>query len=279
MKQPGQDLNDQLASETVLRITRELRLSLPPRGSARFPLSREHVVNSWAGLSPGHLLAPHVALRATVTGPASAVGGYIVDVREMDQAMWKACEATYILDSVDAVIWLGRITQELKGHFRCPSQLFCVELQTTPFQSYYVLAELLDMIRITQQFEFSAAHRLHSATLSDAENAQLFGKCNNPHGHGHNYRVDISVSCPTTSDGGVTFDMSRFEAVVLENVICQYDHKHLDEECSDFQHTISTVENISAAIWRRLDGKIEGGELHTVRVYETPKTWAEVSAD
>ena len=138
------------------------------------------------------------------------------------------------------------------------------------------------MIVHTQQFEFSAAHRLHCDQFSDEENRRRFGKCNNPSGHGHNYVVEVSiVSNNGAGEGtvidttGTEFDLETFQATVNRCIIERLDHKHLNRDIKRFQTINPTVENIAIAIWEWLEPELSGARLHTVRVYETPKTWAE----
>lgn len=133
------------------------------------------------------------------------------------------------------------------------------------------------MIELTQQFEFSAAHRLHCHDLSDAANRQLFGKCNNPEGHGHNYVVEVSVAAQVDSDQGQVVSLDQFEAKVKELVIDRLDHKHLNRDVDYFSKVNPSVENIAVAIFGWLNGQFGSTQLTRVKVFETPKTWAEFS--
>ena len=129
------------------------------------------------------------------------------------------------------------------------------------------------MVCLTQQFEFSAAHRLHCPELSDDENRKLFGKCNNPDGHGHNYVVEITIE----RDSAEQIDLPQFESTVKKLVIDRLDHKHLNKNVDYFSQINPSVENIAIAIWTWLDGQFDAATLSNVRVYETPKTWADYS--
>jgi len=132
-------------------------------------------------------------------------------------------------------------------------------------------------MRYTEQFEFSAAHRLHVQGLSDEENRALFGKCNNPNGHGHNYVVEVTVDLPGPAGGGPPAARALAEAVKRE-VIDRYDHRHLNLDVPDFAALNPTVENIAAKVFERLRAVPDLGEhLERVRVHETAKTWAEVA--
>lgn len=134
------------------------------------------------------------------------------------------------------------------------------------------------MIRWTQQFEFSAAHRLHSTRLDAEENHQLFGKCNNPAGHGHNYVVEVTIESGGNGRPAAPFSPAAFEQQVRETVIDRLDHKHLNHDVAEFAALNPSVENIAAVIFGWLSGAGGGFSLQNVRVYETPKTWADCSA-
>ena len=135
------------------------------------------------------------------------------------------------------------------------------------------------MIRLTRQYGFSASHRLHSPRLSDEENRQSFGKCNNPAGHGHNYEVQVTLAAPDTPSPGLLAKLPQFESTVGRVVIDRFDHKNLNEEVDEFRELIPTVENIAMVIFRLLKPHLAqpGTKLAAVTVWETPKTWCEYS--
>ena len=134
------------------------------------------------------------------------------------------------------------------------------------------------MVRLSQKFEFSASHRLHSDAMSDEENRKCFGKCNNPNGHGHNYEVQVTLTGQPDNDG-MLIDIPSFERVVAGTVIDRFDHKNLNVELPEFRDLIPTVENIAMTIYRLLKPKFAdaGAKLSGVTVWETPKTWCEYS--
>ena len=134
------------------------------------------------------------------------------------------------------------------------------------------------MVRLSQRFEFSATHRLHNPSLSDEENRRLFGKCNNPHGHGHNYELEVTLSGRPDASG-LLADLPAFERIVATTIIDRFDHKNLNIELPEFRELIPTVENISMTIYRLLKPKFDrtGAKLAAVTLWETPKTWCEYS--
>ena len=134
------------------------------------------------------------------------------------------------------------------------------------------------MIRLSQHFEFCAAHRLHNPAMSDDENRKTYGKCNNPHGHGHNYQLQVTLQ-GTPDARGVLIDIPKFEQVVAETIIEPLDHKNLNTEVREFQGVIPSVENIARIIHGLLKPKLEAlrVSLASVTVWETAKTWCEYS--
>jgi len=128
---------------------------------------------------------------------------------------------------------------------------------------------------LTETFEFAASHRLNCPHLSPEENRRLFGKCNNPGGHGHNYRVAVSVAVPIDgrSRSGA-FGMADLERIVSDRVISRFDHRNLDSDVPDFAGRNSSVENIVRVCHDLLVEPIAaaGAELKRVVVWETEKT-------
>ena len=131
------------------------------------------------------------------------------------------------------------------------------------------------MVELTQAFEFAASHRLYVPSWSDDENRKMFGKCANPNGHGHNYVVEVTVGGRPLEEAGTVTDVMHVQRVVKERVIEPFDHKHLNLDCADFASLNPTVENVAKVIWRRLEGSFERCRLTRVRIWETPKAYAE----
>jgi len=150
-----------------------------------------------------------------------------------------------------------------------------LELWTTPYVTYAIQAGSETMVELTQCFEFSASHRLHVPALSDEENRQCFGKCNNPNGHGHNYRVEVTIGREIGDERGTVLPLPAFEAIVKEGAIDRLDHKHLNADVPEFAAVNPSVENIARTVWEYLSGKFAPAALLRVRVWETPKTYAE----
>jgi 6-pyruvoyltetrahydropterin/6-carboxytetrahydropterin synthase len=108
------------------------------------------------------------------------------------------------------------------------------------------------MVRLTRRYRFSASHRLHARGLSEAENRALYGRCNNPYGHGHDYSLEVGVSGPVDLVTGCAVDLGALDALVGAEVLAAFDHRNLNEELPEFAASVPTTENLAAAIERRL---------------------------
>jgi 6-pyruvoyltetrahydropterin/6-carboxytetrahydropterin synthase len=136
---------------------------------------------------------------------------------------------------------------------------------------------------VTRIYDFSASHRLHSPGLSDEENRKIFGKCNNPHGHGHNYVLEVTLQ-GRAGDSGELAPWETVDSVVREHVVDRWDHKNLNEDLSEFQGINPTAEGIVRLAWQRLakalDGKLpQGVRLYRLKLLETPRNHVEYFGD
>src|SRR5947207_4005207 len=128
---------------------------------------------------------------------------------------------------------------------------------------------------VTRRMHFNAAHRVHNPALSDAENQALFGKCNNPNWHGHNYMLDVSVSGPIDARTGYVMDLARLKEIVEREVVSKADHKNLNLEVDFLRGQIPTTENLIVAIWRVLEPAVKPARLSRLVPSETPNHYAE----
>ena len=123
-------------------------------------------------------------------------------------------------------------------------------------------------IELGRRYRFSASHRLHGATLSEGENRRVYGKCNNPHGHGHNYVVEVSVSGTVDPATGMIANLADLDSFVDREVIEPFDHKSLNEDVAAFRENVPTTENVCKEIFERLK-RFPKAKLERVRVEET----------
>jgi 6-pyruvoyltetrahydropterin/6-carboxytetrahydropterin synthase len=126
------------------------------------------------------------------------------------------------------------------------------------------------MVYLTRKAEFSASHYYNNPELSPEENQRLFGKCNNPNGHGHNYTLEVTVKGEVDPLSGFVVDLKDLKEVLNREVLDAMDHRYLNKEVPEFATRIPTTENLAISIWKRLEGKLHVARLHRVRVYETP---------
>jgi 6-pyruvoyltetrahydropterin/6-carboxytetrahydropterin synthase len=260
----------------MIKLSREIRFALvrPEQRPSRVGS------NTWSGWPSSTLLIPHLSLRCVLRGEPDPVTGYLCNIKLIDDllqsivmeqvipAYWHATEG------IEAVAILRLIDQSARDCWsrlkEANGQIESIELECSPFQKISILSEEPKMVLLTQQFEFSAAHRLHCPELSAEENRQVFGKCNHPSGHGHNYVVEITVEANFENGG-----LRHLESTVKRTIIDRLDHKHLNEDVDYFQRVNPSVENIARQIFVWLQPELSPLILKRVRVYETPKTWAE----
>jgi 6-pyruvoyltetrahydropterin/6-carboxytetrahydropterin synthase len=131
------------------------------------------------------------------------------------------------------------------------------------------------MVYLTRKVEFSASHHYHNSDFTSEENQRIFGKCNNPNGHGHNYTLEVTVKGSVNPQTGFVVDLKQLKVVMNTEVVDALDHRYLNKEVAEFAQQIPTTENIAIAVWKRLQGKLNVAKLHRVRIYETPDLWAD----
>jgi 6-pyruvoyltetrahydropterin/6-carboxytetrahydropterin synthase len=134
---------------------------------------------------------------------------------------------------------------------------------------------------ITRKVEFSASHVCRNPALSDAENNRLFGLAANPHGHGHNYVLEVSIEGQPDPVTGMVLDLKELKEVLNRQVVDPYDHRFLNFEVPPFDRVIPTAENIARDIWGRLAPHLSGNgrRLRLVRLYETPDLFVEYQGE
>ena len=266
----------------MVRLSREIRFSLVSPDSIGAVESK----NSWAGWPSTNAVVPSLVIGCVIEGEPDAESGYLCDVSKID-GLLRSIATDLLIGNPQRFptgeLMIRGVCREFLKRWDHPSSLVSISLATNPYLEFSIHVEQ-DMnamadedvtVQLTQQFEFSAAHRLHCSQLSDEKNRQLFGKCNNPAGHGHNYVLDITLSNQVENQTGAIVSLGEFEAAVKELVIDRLDHKHLNHDVAYFADVNPTVENIAAAVFEWLDGHFGEATLERVRVYETPKTWAE----
>ena len=134
-------------------------------------------------------------------------------------------------------------------------------------------------VTVTRLLRFNAAHRVHNPALSDEENRRLFGKCNNPNWHGHNYTLEVSVRGPVEERTGYVMDLGALRTLVEESVVDEIDHRNLNVDVPFMQGIIPTTENIVVAVWRRLEPRIAPVRLVRLKLWETENNFVEYEGE
>jgi 6-pyruvoyltetrahydropterin/6-carboxytetrahydropterin synthase len=126
------------------------------------------------------------------------------------------------------------------------------------------------MVYLTRKAEFSASHYYHNPEFTPEENRNIFGKCNNPHGHGHNYTLEVTVKGKIDPRSGFVVDLKELKEIMNREVVETVDHRFLNKEVQEFRDRIPTTENLAVTIWNWLQPKLKVAKLHRIRLYETP---------
>lgn len=262
----------------MLELRRTVRFCLnDPESSGGRPAAPRR--NGFAGWPPMRGLGRYYELEVRCAGEADPVTGYLINITHIDDAVRRL-----VLSEMECALAGARggtgvaVADLLRRSLRLlqPALSGSVEellLRPTPFHSLAIRRRDMDHAIVRQSFEFSAAHRLHVASLSADENRRVFGKCNNPSGHGHNYRLEVAVRASIDAKGNA-LPVEDLDALVDEAVVRKLDHKHLNVDVPEFANLNPSVENIAKVIHAMLVPRVGklGVELDEVSVWETGKT-------
>ncbi|MEN8788804.1 MAG: 6-carboxytetrahydropterin synthase [Flavobacteriaceae bacterium] len=128
-------------------------------------------------------------------------------------------------------------------------------------------------VKVSRKAHFNAAHRLHNKAWDEVTNQEVFGKCNNPHFHGHNYELIVSVLGDIDQETGYVMDMKTLKDLIKAEIEDAFDHKNLNLEVPEFANLIPTAENIAVVIWNKLRPQIDADKELEVILYETPRNF------
>lgn len=135
-------------------------------------------------------------------------------------------------------------------------------------------------VRVTRRVHWNSAHRLFREDWSDERNREVFGACSNPHWHGHNYEMDVTVAGPVDPETGYVLDLKVLKDLLNERVVDDLDHRNLNVEVSWLEGLNPTTENLVVAIWNRLVDRLPAGlELHRIVLWETPRNSVEYTGE
>jgi len=256
----------------MIELGRTMRFRLDPRGP-RPP--RDNTFAAWPPLGG---LGPFLEAEVCCRGDPDPETGYFMNITRIDEAfrahalpVLEAEAGTHGLSEVPVGGALRRMVEVMQPPLG--ASVVSLELRLSPFCRLLVRSQAMNEVVIRQQYEFSAAHRLHVESLSAEENRRVFGKCNNPSGHGHNYRLEVAVRAPV-DPGGRVLETAALDALVNREVIEHLDHKHLNCDVPAFEALNPSVENIAITIWGMLAEPVAtlATALEEIRVWETGKT-------
>lgn len=278
----------------VVRMTRKVTFSSGHRYwiPALSEQENRELFGRWASpFNHGH----NYVLDVSVSGQVNAANGMVVNIKRVDDILKAVILAQFDGKSINDEIahfqsrasslenLLGFIADEITQ----PLSELGVHLDHLRLEEMPLLFGELDLNRktmtLTRVFEFAASHRLHAPALSEAENLRLFGKCNNPAGHGHNYLLEVTVSGQPDPLTGMLIDLGSLDEVVKSEVVDRYDHRNLNVDMPEFADRPTTSEIVALEIFDRLSAafsaKLPGAELARVRLHETARNIFEVSAN
>jgi len=263
----------------MAELTRTVRFCLRGDGTLNAEAPEDNAFAAWP---PVEGLGRYYELEVACRGEVDPRTGYMVNIKDIDRAVRA--------EALPRVSGLARSSEDraigpmLAGLFaplnrRLPWPARRLTLRLTPTVSIGMEQDDMSAILLRQRYDFSAAHRLHVDELSEAENQRVFGKCNNPSGHGHNYQIEVTVRAAIGGDG-LTMPVGRLDALVKAHVIDDYDHAHLNCDVADFAGLNPSTENIARRAFARLAEPVAaaGADLCSVEVWETDRTSCRVEA-
>jgi len=263
----------------VFTLERTVRFAVNPAGDSLAGLDpSDRDPNGYAGVPAMRGLGAHYELDIACRGEPDAVTGYLISITDIDKAararaiplIAEAARERPATDPGDLLPSLfAALSEPLAEHGASLSRL---RWRLSPFYNVEMTSANQTDVTIRQRFEFAAAHRLHSPEMTDEENQRVYGKCNNPSGHGHNYVLEPAVRVPL--EGADRLDLPTLERLVETHVLNRFDHKHLNRDLPDFSGEVPSVERIAKRCYELLAPPVEsaGGTLDSLTVWETEKT-------
>ncbi len=271
-----------------VRLHRKVRFAI---NASSVPIpGADHTTNGYAARPPIVNLGQFVELEVRCSGTPDPTSGYLINITTIDQAVRKLilplfAQSTRASSPVNLLnrafeLLTTRLPVTLDSLVLHQSPYHCIEMHTLPAgSSSSTSTSTLAQLRLG--FDFAAAHRLHVPSWSDEQNRECFGKCNNPNGHGHNYRLEIAVNLPgcDSSNSSTLHLLPALEDIVKRVVLDRFDHTNLNLDTVEFNPQtgcIPSVENIAKVCYHLLKEPIcqlaQGVSLAAVQVWETDRT-------
>lgn len=258
------------------KLARQVRFSINPF------LSQECTgFNSFASKPAGEGLAIFLELSVEILGEIGPDTGFVINVVDIDKNVREFVVPIFaerikrdfgrarhigllVIAELLRLAW-GQLSDKFT-----PARVSKLSLKLNPYRRIAISSGDPEMVYFCEKFEFAAMHKLWNPDFSERENFEVFGKCANPTGHGHNYVVEIAIEMPAARSD---FRAGDFERTVNHELIDLLDHKNLNVDVEQFGKTNPTIENIATFAWGKLVGKFGGANLHRVTVWETDKTY------
>ncbi len=257
------------------RLVRKVRFFTNPFLDARAVGS-----NSYGGKPCGEGLGIFLELEVGLVGQAEPASGFVVNVVDIDkivrqfavpvieEAVKQQYRHTKHIGSVKLNTLMAEVRDVLKGKFD-NAMLIDMALHLSPYRKIAFDCEDMKMFYLSEKFDFASMHKLWNNELSEQENFELFGKCANPNGHGHNYVVEVTVKAPSDEE----IRIGDLETAVDEKFIKLVDHKNLNADVDQLKNINPTIENIASFAWEKLNGQFGTAKLHSVSVWESDRTF------
>ena len=258
------------------KLARRVRFSVNPF------LSEEMLgSNSFASKPAGDGLSVFLELSIEVAGDVEPSTGFVVNVSDIDKNARQFVVPIFAerikadfqqgkhIGLCDIAELLRSAWSQLADKFG-KARLCKLSLKLNPFREIAIESKDFTMTYFSEKFEFAATHKLWNDSFSQQRNFEVFGKCANPAGHGHNYVVEVTIK---KLSGGNEFCIGDFEKIVHEELIRIIDHKNLNIDVAEFERNNPTVENIATFVWNKLAGKFGEATLHCITVWETDRTY------
>lgn len=214
-----------------------------------------------------------VRLWVTLEGRTGEATGFLVNVAEIKKALHRHLEQEELTvqGPEDVLGWARRIIRDSFEGLR----LIRVKLDMSENLSIAGGPEDDAMVEVTKKYELAAAHKLWNDDWDMQRNLEVFGKCSNPRGHGHNYTLEVTIRGKPDSRSGQIVHPKEIDDIVGRVIVDKFDHKNLNEDVEEFAGLMPTVENMAQVFFELLEGQFESVQLARVAVWETPSTYAE----
>lgn len=259
----------------MVELSRVVRFCVSPADSASLGEMGTNTFAAWPAMVG---IGAFYELEVVCRGEVDPITGLLLNIREIDRAVRAKAvpvigEAMKSRPSVAPQTLLSQLFAAIDGPL--DGRVWSISWRLSPYHAVSMTRAAVHDVILNETFEFAAAHRLNCTSMTDEENRRLFGKCNNSSGHGHNYRVEVSVASPLVAPGETPhFDHLALERIVDEFIVQRFDHMNLDVDVPEFKGRNASVENIARTSFDLLSGPMTaaGARLIRVRVWETEKT-------